>query len=82
MVYKENNPFSISSLDQSKNRMILSNGFSKAFAMTGWRLGSVIAPPIVAEQMMMLLQATSSCVSSFVQRARILASKVTKFPFI
>jgi aspartate/methionine/tyrosine aminotransferase len=41
--------------------------------MTGWRLGSVIAPSVVAERMMMLLQTTSSCVSAFVQRAGIAA---------
>jgi aspartate/methionine/tyrosine aminotransferase len=73
MVYQEGNFFSISSLDKSKDRVILSNGFSKAFAMTGWRLGAIIAPPIVAERMMMLLQTTSSCVSAFVQRAGIAA---------
>jgi aspartate/methionine/tyrosine aminotransferase len=41
--------------------------------MTGWRLGSVIAPKVIAERMMMLLQTTSSCVSAFVQRAGIAA---------
>ena len=80
MVYEENDFFSISSLDQSKERVILSNGFSKAFAMTGWRLGSVIAPPIVAERMMMLLQTTSSCVSAFVQRAGIAAIEGSQIP--
>jgi aspartate aminotransferase len=73
MVYEEGNFFSIASLDQAKERVILSNGFSKAFAMTGWRLGSVIAPAVVTERMMMLLQTTSSCVSAFVQRAGIAA---------
>jgi aspartate/methionine/tyrosine aminotransferase len=53
--------------------VILSNGFSKAFAMTGWRLGSVIAPPLVAERMMLLLQTTSYCVSTFIQRAGVAA---------
>lgn len=69
MVYEEGDFFSIASLDQAKERVILSNGFSKAFAMTGWRLGAVVAPATVAERMMLLLQTTSSCVSSFVQRA-------------
>lgn len=69
MVYEAGDFFSIASLDQARDRVILSNGFSKAFAMTGWRLGAVVAPPTVAERMMMLLQTTSSCVSTFVQRA-------------
>jgi aspartate aminotransferase len=73
MVYEEGLFFSIASLDNAQERVILSNGFSKAFAMTGWRLGSVIAPKVVAERMMMLLQTTSSCVSAFIQRAGIAA---------
>jgi aspartate aminotransferase len=69
MVYAAGDFFSIASLDQARERVILSNGFSKAFAMTGWRLGALVAPVEVAERMMMLLQTTSSCVSAFVQRA-------------
>lgn len=57
--------------DHCKEHVILSNGFSKAFAMTGWRLGTVIAPPDVIERMAALLQTTSSCVSPFLQRAGI-----------
>jgi aspartate aminotransferase len=71
MVYSDSEFFSIASLDQCRERVILSNGFSKAFAMTGWRLGVLIAPEVVAERMMMLLQTTSSCVSPFLQRAGI-----------
>jgi aspartate aminotransferase len=80
MVYEESEFFSISSLDHARERVILSNGFSKAFAMTGWRLGSIIAPPVVAERMMMLLQTTSSCVSAFVQRAGIAAIQGDQTP--
>lgn len=80
MAYNENEFFSIASIDQAKERVILSNGFSKAFAMTGWRLGSIIAPPEVAERMMMLLQTTSSCVSPFVQRAGIAAIEGDQTP--
>ncbi|VDB00609.1 Aspartate aminotransferase [Olavius algarvensis spirochete endosymbiont] len=60
--------------DSCKRRTILANGFSKAFAMTGWRLGAVIAPTDVAEKMALLLETTSSCVSPFVQRAGIEAA--------
>jgi aspartate/methionine/tyrosine aminotransferase len=82
MVYEAGEFFSIASLDQSRERVILSNGFSKAFAMTGWRLGSVIAPKVVAERMMMLLQTTSSCVSAFVQRAGIAAIEGDQSPVL
>ena len=57
--------------DHCKEHVILSNGFSKAFAMTGWRLGTLIGPANVIERMAALLQTTSSCVSPFVQRAGI-----------
>ena len=80
MVYEDAKFFSISSLDQARERVILSNGFSKAFAMTGWRLGSVIAPRPIAERMMMLLQTTSSCVSTFVQRAGVAAIEGDQSP--
>jgi aspartate aminotransferase len=80
MVYEDSDFFSVASLDQARERVILSNGFSKSFAMTGWRLGSVIAPPVVAERMMMLLQTTSSCVSAFVQRAGIAAIEGDQAP--
>lgn len=65
-------PFKFSSpsiYDKCKERVIVSNGFSKAFAMTGWRLGAVIGPEIVIERMAALLQTTSSCVSPFIQYA-------------
>jgi aspartate/methionine/tyrosine aminotransferase len=71
MIYENQDFFSLSALDQCKERVILSNGFSKAFAMTGWRLGALVAPPLVAERMMMLLQTTSSCIAPFLQRAGI-----------
>lgn len=72
MVYEEKNRFySPSGRDRCLNRTIVANGFSKAFAMTGWRLGCAIGPEIVIEKMGLLLQTTSSCVSPFIQRAGI-----------
>lgn len=82
MVYDNEGFFSIASIDQARERVILSNGFSKAFAMTGWRLGSVIAPPVVAERMMMLLQTTSSCVPAFIQRGGIAAIEGDQEPVL
>lgn len=60
-----------STYDQCKEYVILSNGFSKSFAMTGWRLGTLIGPKEIIERMSALLQTTSSCVSPFIQRAGI-----------
>lgn len=61
--------YSPSVYDQCKDYVILSDGFSKSFAMTGWRLGSLIGPKDVIERMAALLQTTSSCVSPFIQHA-------------
>lgn len=47
----------------------MANGFSKAFAMTGWRLGVCIAPKDVIEKMSLLLETLSSCVPPFIQDA-------------
>lgn len=69
MVYEQDSFCSISQFDKCSERVILANGFSKAFAMTGWRLGVLVAPEVLAEKMMLLLQTTSSCVSPFIQRA-------------
>ncbi len=72
MIYDENNRFySPSGRDRCLKRTIVANGFSKAFAMTGWRLGCAIGPEMVIEKMGLLLQTTSSCVSPFIQRAGI-----------
>ena len=42
---------SIASLPDMKERTIVVNGFSKAFAMTGWRLGFVMAPAVLTKQL-------------------------------
>ena len=47
---------SIASLPSFKERTILINGFSKAFAMTGWRLGFVCAPKEILDQILKIQQ--------------------------
>lgn len=69
MDYGDTPFYSPSALDQCRERVIVANGFSKAFAMTGWRLGVGIGPEKVVEKMGLLLQTTSSCVPPFVQKA-------------
>lgn len=63
--------FSPSMLDFCKENVIVLNGFSKAFAMTGWRIGAAIGPKHLIEKMGLLLQTINSCVSPFIQRAAI-----------
>ena len=62
-------------LDQCKERTIIINGFSKAFAMTGWRLGVAIGPKEVIEKMALVVQTIVSCVPPFIQLAGIEAIK-------
>jgi aspartate aminotransferase len=62
-------------LDECKERTIIINGFSKAFAMTGWRLGVAIGPREVIEKMGLVVQTIVSCVPPFIQLAGIEAIK-------
>lgn len=62
---------SIASLPGMKERTILASGFSKAFAMTGWRLGFLAAPAPVAEQMLKIHQYAIMCAPTTSQFAAI-----------
>lgn len=64
-----------SKFDHCKERVIIVNGFSKSYAMTGWRLGVATGPAEVISKMGLLLETTTSCVSPFIQRAGIEALK-------
>jgi len=48
---------------------VIINGFSKTFAMTGWRIGAVIAPPDLSERITVISESIVSCVPGFVQSA-------------
>lgn len=70
--------FSPSAFDSCKERTIIINGFSKAFAMTGWRIGVVIAPHDISSRITTLSESIVSCVPGFIQdgaRAAILCPK-------
>jgi aspartate/methionine/tyrosine aminotransferase len=73
MVYEDGSTkfHSPSKYDQCKEITLVVNGFSKSYAMTGWRLGVVMGPADLIAKMGLLLETTSSCVSPFVQRAGI-----------
>lgn len=75
MMYGETQFYSPSSNDKCLHTTILINGFSKAFAMTGWRLGVCIGPKEIMEKMGLLAQTLYSSVPAFVQRGGIAAIK-------
>lgn len=64
---------SISTLDGMKERTILLNGFSKAFAMTGWRLGYAAGPKEIIDAMLKIHQYTMLCAPSLSQFAAVTA---------
>jgi aspartate aminotransferase len=56
-----------------RDRLIVVNSFSKAWSMTGWRVGWMVAPPTVLADVASLLEYNVSCVSEFSQRAGAIA---------
>jgi aspartate aminotransferase len=58
-------------------RTCIIDGFSKSFAMTGWRLGYAVAPPHIVEQLELLVINTYTCVAEFTQYAAIEALRDT-----
>ncbi|HEX5274092.1 MAG TPA: pyridoxal phosphate-dependent aminotransferase [Candidatus Rubrimentiphilum sp.] len=64
---------SIVSVPGMRDRTIVIDGFSKAYAMTGWRLGYAIMAPEYAKVVTLFNNNTFSCVASFVQQAGIAA---------
>ena len=71
LVYGKENFFSPSVIDECKENTIILNGFSKAFAMTGWRLGVAVGPEKIINKMNLMLNTIVSCVPPFIQIAGI-----------
>ena len=65
----------IASLPGMKERTVYINGFSKAFAMTGWRLGYACAPAVILKQMLKIHQFAIMCAPTTSQYAAIVALK-------
>lgn len=74
LTYKEEH-VSIASLPGMKERTILINGFSKAYAMTGWRLGYACGPALIMEQMTKIHQFAIMCAPTNSQYAAVDALK-------
>lgn len=64
---------SIASLPGMRERTVVINGFSKAFAMTGWRLGYAMAPAMIMEQMIKIHQYAIMCAPTTSQYAAVAA---------
>ncbi|MEM2960210.1 MAG: pyridoxal phosphate-dependent aminotransferase [Candidatus Bathyarchaeia archaeon] len=66
---------SMASFPNIGENVILINGFSKAYAMTGWRLGYAVANETIIDAMNRIQQATTTCPASFIQKAGVAALK-------
>ncbi len=60
---------SIAAMPGMRDRTVLLDGFSKAYAMTGWRIGYVAAPASIIEAMLKVHQYTIMCASTSAQEA-------------
>ena len=72
-VYGENKPFSVASLPDSKNHVIIVGSMSKTFAMTGWRLGYTLAPAEIISATIKLQSQSTSNPTSIAQYAALAA---------
>ncbi len=71
LTYGGEDHVSIASLPGMRERTVLINGFSKAFAMTGWRLGYVCAPETILKQLLKIHQFAIMCAPTTSQYAAI-----------
>jgi len=67
----DTNHYTPTARDEAKERTVLLDGFSKYYAMTGWRLGYMAAPRDIAERLQDFLVSAVSCTAAFTQWAGI-----------
>lgn len=73
IIYDGAKPVSIASLPGMLEKTIILDGFSKTYAMTGWRMGYGVMPPFLVDAVNKLMVNSNSCTASFTQRAGIAA---------
>jgi aspartate/methionine/tyrosine aminotransferase len=72
-IYYGEQPVSIAAFPEMLESTIILDGFSKTYAMTGWRMGYGVMPVWLAEAVNKLMVNSNSCTASFTQRAGIAA---------
>ncbi len=72
-IFYEEEPVSIACFPELKEQTVILDGFSKAYAMTGWRMGFGVMPEWLADSVNKLMVNSNSCTASFSQRAAIAA---------
>src|SRR5438445_438711 len=71
--YNKESPFSIASFPGMLEKTIILDGFSKTYAMTGWRIGYGVMPEWLVDAVNKLMANSNSCTATFTQRAGIAA---------
>ena len=72
-IYFDEEPLSITTLPGMLEKTIILDGFSKTYAMTGWRMGYGVMPTWLVDPVNKLMVNSNSCTASFTQRAGIAA---------
>ncbi|MDP2994385.1 MAG: pyridoxal phosphate-dependent aminotransferase [Anaerolineales bacterium] len=69
LVYDGMTAHSIAEVDGMLERTVIVDGFSKTYSMTGWRLGYMVAPVVLAERLELLITHATGCTAAFTQYA-------------
>jgi aspartate aminotransferase len=72
-IYFDEEPLSITTLEGMQEKTCILDGFSKTYAMTGWRMGYGVMPKWLVDPVNKLMVNSNSCTASFTQRAGIAA---------
>ena len=73
LVYDGHRHISVGAIEKVKDRVITLNGFSKGYAMTGWRLGYSVASASLTKVMMKMQESTVTTSAAMVQKAAVVA---------
>lgn len=73
LVYDDCRHISIATLPGMRDHTLVVNGFSKSYAMTGWRLGYVAGPASLIGALLKVHQHSVTCTTSFIQKAAVAA---------
>jgi aspartate aminotransferase len=80
IIYRNEAPVSIATMPGMLEKTIILDGFSKTYAMTGWRMGYGVMPPFLVDPINKLMVNFNSCTASFTQRAGIEALRGPQEP--
>ena len=80
IIYEGSSHFSIAQLPGMRERTIVINSFSKTYAMTGWRIGYLLADKAIVQHMPKIQEGVASCLPAFLQRAAVVALKGPEEP--